>query len=75
MQHINHSTIFILLSVIILVGALMFYALWILPFLKERAYIKMEIERATNFKEREHWEKELKMLYTNAVPFIRRFIK
>jgi len=45
---------------------------WI-PFIKERGYIKMEINRSSGG-ERKYWERELKIFYASHIPFLRYFI-
>lgn len=44
------------------------------PFVSERRYLKMEIARSRSERERKHWKKELKYLYTSYIPIIRRIV-
>ena len=42
----------------------------IVSFKSERDYIKMEMARSANEKERKYWEEELKRLYISKIPVI-----
>ena len=67
----------LILIISILVGALVVVAfiinIWI-PFMQERRYLKLEIER-TSGNERKYWERELKKLYVRVFPFATVFMK
>ena len=59
----------ILILAIIYVIFLVIYVRGILPFLEERKYIKMEIERADGVGEKLYWESNMKKLYLELIPF------
>ena len=43
------------------------------PFLKQRRYIKMEIDRALDRCEYKRWKREMRRLYIKSAPIIRWF--
>ena len=63
--------LFVTLSIVVL-----FIRYWlnvIVPFNREKMYIKSEILRTTG-KEKEYWKKELKILYISTVPVLGKFL-
>ena len=47
----------------------------VIPFTRDRNYIKMEIDRADNEKDYKFWKKQLKRLYLKHIPIVGFFIK
>ncbi len=54
--------------------AIAFYLHVVMPFMRDRMYIKMEMQRS-DARERSYWKKELKNLYLSHIPVIGRFYK
>lgn len=74
-QAIPREAILILLItifVVLFVVAAFVVNLW-LPFIKQRNYIKMEINRSDG-EEKKYYERQLKLFYASHVPLVRRFI-
>lgn len=46
-----------------------------LPFMEERDYIKMEMQRSYEEDEYRYWRRELKYLYLRSIPLIGRFFR
>lgn len=46
----------------------------LLPFFRERKYIKLEIERSEKEEEYFYWKRELRNLYLRSIPFAEWFI-
>lgn len=67
--------IVILIIVVIIPFAVFVAANVVVPFLDERAYLKMEIKRSSNENEADYYKKRLKNLYLQHIPFIGLFIK
>lgn len=64
-------------AIIITIAAMFLIALYVknvVPFIKEREYIKMEIERSFSEREEKYWKRELKKLYAEKLPFIHFFL-
>ena len=64
--------------VIILVLIMIIFAFCenvIIPFLDERSYIKMEINRSDSSSERRYWKKKLRKSYLKQIPLIGLFFK
>lgn len=72
--NIEFALYYIVLIIIILFCILVFYVYVIKPFVEEKRYIKSEIKRAYNEKERKYWKKKLKKLYIAYIPIIGRKI-
>ena len=70
---IQSFTFFCILTLMLIIIMIFFFNT-ILPFLKERQYIKMEIARSGK-KEKCYWERRLKQLYTRHIPVLGRFIR
>lgn len=73
----NLGNTFLLLISIVLIGfivVLAFYFNVVVPFIKERGYIKMEMQRSDK-REYYYWKKKLKRLYLSYIPIIGRFFK
>lgn len=73
----NFGNLAILIPLLVILALLLFLALYldvIKPFLKEREYIKMEMNRSSG-KERAYWKKELRALYKSKLPIIGRFLR
>lgn len=47
----------------------------VVPYKKESSYIKMEILRSVNHREKAHWKRELKRLRKRYLPFLYMFDK
>lgn len=45
------------------------------PFIQNRRYIQMELERAESEHEYRHWKREMRRLWADAMPFLRMFMK
>ncbi len=73
---INPDTIIIVLciSLIVVLLVLIYIASVIIPFLKDRKYIIIEMERSSGA-EYEYWKKQLKKLYKYYIPIIGRFLR
>ena len=69
----SFTAILILISVIALMCMGSIYMKVWLPFINERRYIKMEIERSIG-KKKDYWKKQLKILYLLHIPIIGGFI-
>lgn len=68
--------IIVILVIVVLIPFAVFVAAnVVVPFLDERAYLKMEIKRSTNQNEAAYYKKRLKYLYLRHIPFIGLFIK
>ncbi len=68
--------IIVVLVIVVLIPFAVFVASnVVVPFLDERAYLKMEIKRSTNENEADYYKKRLKILYLQHIPFIGLFIK
>ena len=64
-------------AIILIVVAIFLIALYVknvVPFLQERSYIKMEIERSFSESEAAYWKKELKKLYIEHIPIFHFFL-
>lgn len=64
-------------AIILIVVAIFLIALYVknvVPFLQERSYIKMEIERSFSESEAVYWKKELKKLYIEHIPIFHFFL-
>lgn len=73
----NQNEILLFLFIIVLVFFL-FLALWfnsIAPFLEERKYIKMNMNRSFKKSEYRYWKRQLKLLYLRSIPLIGRFFR
>lgn len=69
------NVVLILIFLIILLLLMIAFVLnVIMPLIKDRRYIKMEMQRSEG-EEYEYWEKELKKLYRYYIPLIGRFIR
>ena len=64
----------ILIIAVICIVVFSIYIRVVIPFLKERDYIKSEIKRSITGSDYRHWKRELKRLYLLSVPFIGRFL-
>ena len=62
----------IALAVFIIVAYI--YFRFVVPFTRERDYIKSELNRSYTDAEYRHWKRELKKLYVSSVPFFGRFL-
>ena len=73
----NQYGFLVFLGVIILIFCIMiaFIINSVIPFFKEREYIKMEMERSSNDEEYRHWKRELKYMYLSSIPLIGRFFR
>lgn len=63
-------------AIILIIAAIFLIALYVknvVPFMKERSYIKMEIERSFSKSETEYWKKELRKLYLEQIPLLHFF--
>lgn len=63
---------------LIIIGFLIFIYLFvevIYPTIEDARCIKMEMKRATNQREYDHWRKKLRKTYFKRVPFVKRFMK
>ncbi len=67
-------TIILCIALIVVLFVLIYIAKVIMPFLKDRKYIKIEMERSSG-SEHEYWKKELKKLYKYYIPIIGRFLR
>ncbi len=47
----------------------------VVPYKKESKYIKMEIARSVDHREKAHWKRELKRLRKRYIPFLYMFDK
>ena len=59
--------------VLIFFIVLAFYFNVIAPFLKERDYVKMEMQRSYSEDEYRFWKRELRKVYLRHIPIIGRF--
>lgn len=64
-----------LLLVLALFTGLRFCIIKMVPFINNRRYIKMELERADSEREYRHWQREMRRLYADAMPVLRLFMK
>ncbi len=64
-----------LLILIILYILLIFIFKGLIPYLKQRKYIKGEMERSFSEREYKYWKRKLKILYLDFIPFIGNVIK
>ncbi len=72
----NHDEITLLFVLICIVGLLIVIAFYInvlRPFLDDRRYIIMEMQRSDGG-EYQYWKRELKLLYISHIPIIGRII-
>ena len=46
-----------------------------LPFMEERDYIKMEMQRSYEEEEYRYWRRELKYLYLRSIPIVGKFFR
>ncbi len=53
---------------------IIFYFTILLPFINERKYIKMEIQRAMSEGEYKYWIKQLREFYIDNIPLLGRLI-
>ncbi len=65
--------VFMGLAIIVLFFLFAIYFNIIVPLMKEREYIKMEMQRSFNEEAYRYWKKELKRAYLRHIPFIGRF--
>ncbi len=65
--------VFMGLAIIVLFFLLAIYFDIIVPLMKEREYIKMEMQRSFNEEAYRYWKNELKRAYLRRIPFIGRF--
>ncbi len=76
----SYSTVdnaFLLFIFIVIIGFFILLAYCfnvVMPFIKERNYIKMEMQRSDD-KEYRYWKRELKRLYLSHIPIIGRFYR
>lgn len=73
----NQTILLILLFIFAILAPLIvssIYFHFILPFLEERKYIKMEIKRAENYAEYRMWKKILRRFYILQIPLIGKLI-
>lgn len=71
----DDTTLFIAVLVILFFAILSVYFKVIVPFLYNRNYIKLEMNRAGSKQEYHYWKKELRKLYLKSfLPFGRFFL-
>ena len=73
----NQTILIILLLIFAVIAPIIISSIYmnlILPFLEERAYIKMKIKRAENYAEYRIWKKILKRFYIMQIPFLGRLL-
>ena len=71
----NNTLLLIFFAIfLLLISAIILYFKVIYPFLDERKYIKMELNRSSG-EEYLYWKKQLKKLYLTQIPLIGYFIK
>lgn len=66
----TYALAYVILALIILYAAAYLTFEKIMPFNRERKYIKMEINRSQSKEEYEYWKSELKLLYLKSIPLI-----
>ena len=70
----NQYTFLIIVGIIALFFILIAFVInSVIPFLREREYIVMEMRRSNDEANRQHWRKELRRLYLGAIPIVGRF--
>lgn len=68
---------FLLFVFVVIIGSFVVLAFFInvvMPFMKERDYIKMEMQRSDD-EEYYYWKRELRRLYLSHIPIIGRFFR
>lgn len=65
----NMAPLFLIILVCFF-AVLALYFKVIKPFSQDRAYIKMEMNRAFDEKEYRYWKRQLKKLYISYIPFV-----
>ena len=65
----------ILVVLVVLILSVIFLMNVLIPLKNARRYIIMELERSYGTGEQAYWEKELKHLYRDAIPFYYLFSK
>ncbi len=69
-------TLLVVFSVMLLIFIIWgFFFSTIIPLIKDRRYIKMEIARSTNISEYRYWKKRLRRLYLSSIPIFGRFLR
>ncbi len=63
---ILYCIIFMAILGLIAVGIVFYFKSW----RRRIKYVKIEIHRSRNDRERRHWERELKMAYWSIIPFV-----
>ena len=66
----TYTLAYVILALIILYAAAYLMFEKIMPFNRERKYIKMEINRSQSKEEYKYWKSELKLLYLKSIPII-----
>lgn len=61
--------LFVLIVMIVFFIIFVFYFYVVMPFIEERNYIKMEMQRSDD-EEYYYWKRELKRLYLSQIPII-----
>ena len=69
------SCAFILIFLIAILVVVSFILNTVMPFIKEKDYIKMEMGRSFEEDEYIYWKSELKKLYLSHIPIIGRFFR
>ncbi len=60
----------ILIIAVLLLCIMAFYINVVIPFYKERNYIRMEMLRSCDHREYQYWKRELKRLYIAHIPIL-----
>lgn len=71
--YVNKGIIILFVIFIIIFILLALYLNVITPFIRERAYIKMEIKSSGTEEEYYYWKRELKRMYLRKIPIFGRF--
>ena len=73
----NADDTFLIFAFIVIIGLFIVLAFLfnvVMPFIKDRDYIRMEMQRS-NDEEYYYWKRELKRLYISHIPIIGRFFR